>query len=86
MLQTEDFYPQNWESVTWQIISNTYVRGHILSRCLPPPTYIDWVTEKMNLFYPDSIRIISWVGEDGKLLWKVTIRQADGHWAGTNAN
>jgi hypothetical protein len=85
MLQTEDFYPRNWESVTWQIVSGTYVRGHILSACMPPPSYIEWVMESMNLMYPGAVQIENTVGEDGTLLWKLTIRQADGHWAGTNA-
>jgi hypothetical protein len=75
MLQAEDFYPVNWESVTWQIVSNTYVRGHIVSACLPPPSYLKWVMKQLDLNYDGAINIVNAVADDGNPLWKLTIRQ-----------
>lgn len=76
MLQAEDFYPVNWESVTWRIVSNTYVRGHVVSSCIPPPSYIDWVMKHLDLNYDGAINIVNAVADDGKPLWKLTIRQS----------
>ena len=75
MLQAEDFYPVNWESVTWQIVSNTYVRGHMVSACLPPQSYLIWVMKQLDLNYDGAINIVNAVADDGNPLWKLTIRQ-----------
>ena len=75
MLRLEDFYPHNWESVTWQIVSNTYVKGYILSECIPPTQYIQWVTQQLDLFSPGTIKIENTVSLKGEPLWKLTIRQ-----------
>lgn len=76
MLQAEDFYPVNWESVTWQIVSNTYVRGHVVSSCIPPPSYIYWVMKHLDLNYDGAINIVNAIADDGNPLWKLAIRQS----------
>lgn len=77
MLQVDDFSPQNWESVTWQIVSGTYVRGYKLSACLPPSTYLEWVIDQHRLTYPGAITIENTTDEKGSPAWRLTIRQAD---------
>jgi hypothetical protein len=77
MLQVDDFTPQNWESVTWQIVSGTYVRGYKLSACLPPETYLEWVIDRHGLTYPGAISIENAMDEGLGPVWRLTIRQAD---------
>lgn len=79
MLQPDDFSRENWEVVTWRIISVTYVSGYILSECLPPPMYFDWVMDRMGRVSPVNIRMESAFGEAGTPLWKLTIRQVETH-------
>lgn len=77
MLQVDDFNPQNWESVTWQIVSGTYVRGYKLSACIPPPKYFEWVIDQHRLTYPGAIMIENATDDGGTPIWRLTIRQAD---------
>jgi hypothetical protein len=77
MLQVDDFTPQNWESVTWQIVSGTYTMGYKLSVCLPPEKYLEWVIERHRLTYPGAISIENASDEFGAPVWRLTIRQAD---------
>ena len=79
MLQSEDFSRENWEAVTWRIVSVTYVSGYILSECLPPPMYFDWLQERMGQLSPVNIRLENTLGEEGTPLWKLTIRQTGAH-------
>lgn len=79
MLQPEDFSRENWEEVTWRIVSVTYVSGYILSECLPPPMYFDWLMERMGRETAVNIRMENAVEETGSPLWKLTIRQKVGH-------
>jgi|GEM_PF-2330747 hypothetical protein len=77
MLQPDDFNRDNWESVTWRIVSGTYVRGYMLSDCLPPQAYFEWVMDRMGLSGAGAIRIENAVGATGSPHWKLTFRQVD---------
>jgi hypothetical protein len=77
MLQEDDFSPENWDSVTWQIVSGTYVSGYKLSACLPPETYLEWVMDRHGLTYPGAISIENAMGDGAGAVWRLTIRQAD---------
>jgi hypothetical protein len=80
MLQPDDFSRENWEAITWRIVSVTYVTGYILSECLPPQMYFDWLMERMGREVAVTIQLQmeNTVGESGPPLWKLTIRQAGG--------
>lgn len=77
MLQPDDFSREKWEEVTWRIVSVTYVRGFILSECLPPPMYFDWLMHRMRRVSTLSIRMENLSGESGSILWKLIIRQEE---------
>lgn len=77
MLQPEDFTRDNWESVTWRIVSGTYVRGYMLSACLPQQAYFEWVIERMGLQGGGTIRIENALGEAGSPQWKLAFRQVE---------
>lgn len=79
MLKADDFSRENWEQVTWRIVSVTYVSGYILSECLPPAMYFDWLMARMGQESAVNIQIENAVGEPGSVHWKLTIRQAGGH-------
>ena len=76
MLRIEDFSRDNWEAVTWRIVSGSYVRGFIMSECLPPPNYVEWAMERMQLTQPGTIRIENGLTEEGRSVWKISIREA----------
>lgn len=77
MLQQKDFFPENWESVTWQIVSGTYVKGYKTSACLPPNSYLTWVIEHHRLFHRGAVLIENAVDEAGYPVWRLSIRQAE---------
>jgi len=77
MLQSDDFSREKWEEVTWRIVSATYVSVYILSECLPPPMYYDWLIQSLEKASAVNIRMENAVGEEGSLLWKLSIRQAN---------
>lgn len=77
MLCMDDFEPKNWESVTWQIVSHTYVRGYMMSECIPPPSYLQWVSEHLNLNEPGMLHVQNARSGSGLRAWKVSIRQVN---------
>lgn len=73
----DDFERKNWESVTWQIVSHTYVRGYVMSECIPPTSYLQWVSEHLGLNDPGMVRIENSAAPSGRQAWKVSIKQVN---------
>lgn len=77
MLTSKDYRRDNWEHVTWQIISGIYAKGYVESSALPPEDFLKWMLERHGLHSTESIRIVNVEGTKGKMVWRITIRQAN---------
>ncbi len=77
MLTSKDYRRENWEHVTWQIISGIYAKGYVESSALPPEDYLEWMMKRHGLRSPDSIGIVNKEGRKGRMVWRITIRQAN---------
>ena len=76
MLTSKDYRRDNWEHVTWQIVSGVYARGYVESTVIPPDDYLHWMMERYGLDSAESVRIDSGDRQGGKPAWRITIRQA----------
>ncbi len=76
MLSSNDFQPNNWPVVTYQLMSDNYVRGYAHSLVIPPNDYIEWLMGSFPLHEPASIQFISDGRSAGRLIWKVIIESA----------
>lgn len=45
MLTSKDYRRDNWEHVTWQIVSGVYARGYVESTVIPPDDYLHWMMD-----------------------------------------
>jgi hypothetical protein len=77
MLTSKDYRRDNWEHVTWQIISGIYAKGYVESCALPPEDFLEWMMKRHGLHSTESIRIVNVEGTKGKMVWRITIRQAN---------
>jgi hypothetical protein len=76
MLTLKDYRRQNWEHVTWQIISGIYAKGYVESSALPPEDFLEWMMKRHGLHFTESIRIVNVEGSKGRMVWRITIPQA----------
>ena len=79
MLIYKDYERSNWECVTWQIFSSNYVSGFVESETLPPTDYLHWLIECYGLRAEQSVMMESCVSVEGRLVWRIKIRQAYEH-------
>ena len=77
MLTSKDYRRDNWEHVTWQIISGIYAKGYVESSALPPEDFLEGMMKRHGLHSTESIRIVNVEGTKGKMVWRITIRQAN---------
>ena len=59
MLTSKDYRRDNWEHVTWQIVSGVYARGYVESSIIPPEDFLQWMINRYGLHSSESIRIVS---------------------------
>lgn len=78
MLRSVDFERENWEAVSWKIVSSTYVSGFILSECLPPPMFLDWLMDRLGKTSEIDIRFENHMASEGSTVWKLTVRPREG--------
>ncbi len=76
MLTSKDYRRDNWEHVTWQIVSGVYARGYVQSSIIPPEDFLQWMIDRYGLHSSESIRIVSDERPGGRPSWRISIRQA----------
>jgi hypothetical protein len=79
MLSSKDFLPDQWLSVTYQLISANYVHGYALASVIPPMDYLEWLMTQFSLDAPAAIQVLSDAVIEGRMTWKIIIESAREH-------